>query len=79
MEIYPIIGLIILISSFLTQLVKIRRTRQIDGISKGAIWQVIACSLLYSGYYLSNAHFIALLLNILLIIICIMILFYCYS
>ena len=79
MEIYPVIGLIILVSSFLTQLIKIRRTRHVAGISTGAIWQVILCSLLFSGYYLSNGHFIALGLNIFLLLICLAILILYYK
>ena len=74
MEIYPVIGLVILVFSFLTQLLKIRRTRRVDGISPGAISQVILCSLLFSGYYLSNGHFVALCFNILLLLICLAIL-----
>ena len=79
METYPIIGLIILVLSFLTQLIKIWRTRQIDGISPGAIFQVVLCSLLFSGYYLSNGHFIALALNVFLLLICLAILVFYYK
>jgi uncharacterized protein with PQ loop repeat len=67
MQIYPIIGLIILISGSLTQLIKIRRTRRVDGISPGAICQLILCCLLFSGYYLGNGHLIALTLNLFLL------------
>ena len=78
MQIYPIIGLIILISGFLTQLIKIRRTRRVDGISPGAICQLILCCLLFSGYYLGNGHLIALTLNLFLlsISVAILILYY---
>lgn len=79
MEIYPILGLIILISSFSTQLIKIHRTHQVDGISPGAIWQVIACSLLFAGYYLGNGHLIALSLNIILLIVASLILIQYYK
>lgn len=67
MQIYPIIGLIILVSSFLTQLLKLYRTKRVDGISPGAIWQLIFCCLLFTGYYLGNGHFIALALNLVLL------------
>lgn len=81
MQIYPTIGLIILLSSFLTQLVKLHRTKRVDGISSGAIYQLIACCLLFSGYYLSNGHFIALTLNLILLAtaIAILILYYKYN
>ena len=78
MQIYPIIGLIILISGFLTQLIRIRRTRRVDGISPGAIRQLILCCLLFSGYHLGNSHLIALTLNLCLlsISVAILILYY---
>ena len=81
MQIYPVIGLIILVSSFLTQLIKLYRTRRVGGISPGAIWQLILCCLLFSGYYLGNGHFIALALNILLLAtaIAILVLYYKYN
>jgi len=70
MERYPIIGLIILVLSFATQLVRILRTREVAGISPWAIGQVVICSMFFSGYYISLKHWWALSLNILLILIC---------
>jgi len=69
MERYAVIGLVILVLSFLTQLIKIWRTGRVRGISAGAMWQVVLCSLLFSGYYLGLGHFLALALNVLLLII----------
>jgi uncharacterized protein with PQ loop repeat len=68
MEIYPVIGLMLLVVSFGTQLVRIWRVRRVDGISPWAIVELVACCLLFCGYYLGNGHFLALTLNVLLLI-----------
>ena len=66
MEIYPVIGLAILVLSFGTQFVRIWRVKRVDGISPWAIGELIVCCLLFAGYYLGNGHFLALGLNSLL-------------
>ena len=67
MEIYPVLGLVILVLSFGTQFVRIRRVKRVDGISPWAIVELAVCSVLFGGYYLGNGHFLALALNTLLL------------
>ena len=60
---------------------KLYRTRRVGGVSPGAIWQLVFCCLIFSGYYLGNGHVIALALNILLLAtaIAILALYYKYN
>jgi len=69
MEIYPIIGLIILVTTFATQLIKVLWTKRVAGISPWAMVQLLVCCLLFMGYYFGNGHFLALGLNLVLMVI----------
>ena len=68
MEIYPALGLAILVLSFATQFAKTLRTKHVHGISPWAMGEVVVCSVLFGGYYLGNGHFFALALNALLVV-----------
>ena len=79
MEICPIIGLMILVTSFATQLVKILRTKRVAGISPWAMVQMLVCCFLFAVYYIGNGHFLALGLNLLLMVVVIGILWLYYK
>ena len=66
MEWLAVVGLVIMTTSFVPQILRIYRLKSARDLSRWTFYQLLVVNLLFVAYYITLGHWMALILNMLL-------------